>query len=304
MSHWSLRTPVVLIIYNRPDTTREVFAKVAQACPRNLFVIADGPRRERPGDDERCAAARSVVADIQWDCNVLRNYADENLGCKQRVATGLDWVFSLVDDAIILEDDCVPSESFFRFCDELLERYREDERVMHISGDNFLANQPNRIFDYYFSRYPHVWGWATWRRAWRYFDVTMKHWKEVPDKGWLMQVFNSVDERRFWKHAWDSVATGAIDTWDYQWAFACIVESSLCIAPFRNLVTNIGFLAESTHTRHANPRLAVPASELEFPLRHPELMVRDVAADNDDADLFFTNAGLARRLLQRVVRRV
>ncbi len=304
MSQWTVQTPVVLIIYDRPDTTREVFARVAQACPRNLLVIADGPRSERPGDAERCTAARTVVADIRWDCDVMRNYADVNLGCKQRIATGLDWAFSLVDEAIILEDDCVPSKSFFGFCEELLERYRDDKRVMHISGDNFLANQSDQMFDYHFSRYPHVWGWATWRRAWRYYDVTMRRWTDVPDKDWVVQAFHLFGERVFWRRAWDSVTTGLIDTWDYQWAFACLAQSGLCVVPSRNLVTNIGFLGDSTHTRHANPRLAVPASELEFPLKHPEVMIRDVAADNLVADLFFTHAGRARRLLQRLVRKV
>jgi len=174
-----LRTPVVLIIFNRPPTTERVFAEIAKARPQKLFVVADGPRPERSGEAEKCAAARAVIDRVDWECEVLRNYAEVNLGCRQRPPTGISWVFEQVAEAIILKDDCVPHPTFFRFCEELLEKYREDERVMHISGSNFQPGYTRGPFSYYFSRFNPIWGWASWRRAWQHYDLNMKLWAEL-----------------------------------------------------------------------------------------------------------------------------
>jgi hypothetical protein len=165
MADFQLTTPVAFLIFNRPDTTAKVFEAIRQAKPPKLLVVADGPRPDRPDDIEKCKAARGVVEQVDWDCEVLRNYSDVNLGCKKRVSSGLDWVFNTVEEEIILEDDCLPHPTFFRFCEELLDYYRHDERIMVISGDNFQFGRNCTEYSYYFSRYNHCWGWSTWRRS-------------------------------------------------------------------------------------------------------------------------------------------
>src|SRR5512139_3287315 len=176
MSDWQLKTPVAFIIFNRPDTAERVFAEIAKARPPKLLVVADGPRANRSGEAEKCAATRAIIDRVDWDCEVLTNFSDTNLGCKNRVSSGIDWVFEQVPEAIILEDDCLPHPTFFRFCEELLERYRDDERIGMISGDNFQLGQKRTDASYYFSRYNHIWGWASWRRAWRHYDREASAW--------------------------------------------------------------------------------------------------------------------------------
>jgi hypothetical protein len=185
VNSFQLSTPVAFIIFNRPDTTARVFEAIRRAEPPQLLIVADGPRVDRPSDVERCAAARAVIERVDWDCEVLTNYAEANMGLADRVSSGLDWVFSLCDRAIVLEDDCLPDPSFFRFCDELLDRYRDDERVMAISGDNFQLGRRRTRYSYYLSRYNHCWGWATWRRGWQHYDHRMQLWPLVRDGGWL-----------------------------------------------------------------------------------------------------------------------
>src|SRR4028118_433764 len=183
-----MKTPVVLIIFNRPAQTEKVFEVIRQAKPPKLLVIADGSRAERPGEAEKCAAARAVIDRVDWDCEVFKNYSDVNLGCDPRISSGLNWVFETVEEAIILEDDCVPHPTFFRYCEELLERYRHDARVMNISGQNVLFGRHRTEYSYYFSRYTLCWGWASWRRAWQYFDVDVKLWPEIRDQNLIKNV--------------------------------------------------------------------------------------------------------------------
>lgn len=280
MGEWHLRTAVAFIIYRRPQTTARVFEAIRQARPPVLLVIADGPKAGRPEEAELCRATRAVVEEVDWPCQVLREYADSNLGCRARVSSGLDWVFRTVEEAIILEDDCLPHLSFFRFCEELLEHYRCDERVMHIAGSNFLCGRSCGEASYYFSRYPHVWGWASWRRAWAHYDATFAKWCVSVDKAEYLKRFESRNERRFWRSVWDGVAAGRIDSWAYQWAFACITQGGLSVVPSANLVSNIGMGVDATHTldRH-HPFADLPTFPLAFPLRHPSMVARDRAAD-------------------------
>src|SRR5262245_4967250 len=165
-----MNTAVALIIFNRPDVTRRLVEVVARARPKQLLVIGDGPRPDRPGEAEKCEETRAIVDRVDWSCDVLTNYSPINLGVGTRPATGLRWVFEQVESAIILEDDCIPHPTFFRYCEELLERYRDDQRVMHISGDNWNFNRQPRPFSYFFSNYCYSCGWATWRRAFRHYD--------------------------------------------------------------------------------------------------------------------------------------
>ena len=272
--------PVVLLVFNRPEITARTFAAIRAARPATLLVVADGPRPDRPGEAALCAATRAVVAEPDWPCRVLRDYSETNLGCGRRVASGLDWAFERVDQAIVLEDDCRPDASFFPYCAELLERYRDDPRVMMISGDNFQDGRLRGPASYYFSRYPHVWGWASWRRAWRRYDFTMAGWPELAKTGeWLGRHTADPLMAAYWRRCFTAAASGRVDTWDYQWLFACWAHDGLAVAPNRNLVENIGFGADATHTTGDGRRLALPAAAMDFPLRHPAEMAPCAAAD-------------------------
>jgi hypothetical protein len=296
-----MKTPVVLIVFNRPKTTELVFAEIANARPPKLLIVADGPRPDRPGEAALCEAARSVVKRIDWDCEVLINFADENMGCQRRVSSGVDWAFANVEEAIFLEDDCLPHRSFFRFCDEMLERYRDDERIMAVSGDNFQFGRKRWPYSYYFSRYIHVWGWASWRRAWKHYDVNMSQWPMIRNGGWLKDFLDDAHEIDFWTFIFDQTQQGKIGTWDYQWVFASWLQSGLCILPNINLVSNIGFGSDSSHTSGKSKLAEIPTEEMRFPLSHPPIVIRDSQADRHTASLFFRRSlrSKARTLMTR-----
>lgn len=302
MADGQLKTPVAFMIFNRPDFTARVFAEIARARPSKLLVVADGPRFNRPGEAKKVAATRAIVEQVDWPCEVLKNYAETNLGCKRRVSSGLDWVFQTVEEAIILEDDCLPHPTFFRFCEELLEKYRNDERVMHISGSNFQFGRSRGEGSYYFSRYTHIWGWASWLRAWRHFDVQMGQWTCVEDQEMFLRDFANPAEKRFWKAVWNAVCKSEIDTWDFQWAFACLARGALSIVPNVNLVSNIGFGTESTNTAKADDAANQPTCTMEFPLVHPHAVTRDAEADEHTSEFFFRMRGVSKRVSARVSR--
>jgi len=297
MSESPFTTPIVLMIFNRPAVTQQVFNEIRKVKPTKLLVIADGPRPGIEDDVEKCPATRQIIEQVDWECQVLKNYADVNLGCKGRVASGLDWVFDMVEEAIILEDDCLPHPTFFSFCQELLERYRDDERIMTISGNNFQYGQRRTQDSYYFSRYAHVWGWATWRRAWKNYHVDMNLWPEVRSGQWLFDilgskrvdvksgqchfdVMGSLEAIEYWYKIFDYTYAGRIDTWDYQLIFASWLQNALHILPNVNLVSNIGFGVDATHTKIVRKCANMPVEEVQFPLQHPPFMIRDAAADD------------------------
>ncbi|MBW4694498.1 MAG: glycosyltransferase family 2 protein [Lyngbya sp. HA4199-MV5] len=275
----TLATPVAFFIFNRPQLTQRVFDAIRQAKPAMLLVVADGARRDRPGEADLCAQTRAIIQQVDWQCQVLTNFSDINLGCKRRVSSGLDWVFDTVEDAIVLEDDCLPHPTFFPFCEELLDHYRHDERMMAISGDNFQFGHRRTDDSYYFSRYNHCWGWASWRRAWRFYDVEMSLWSMVKQGNWLQDLLEDHRAVKYWTEIFDAVSSGHIDTWDYQWTFACWIQSGLTLLPNVNLVSNIGFGSEATHTIGANRLSNLPSEAMPFPLQHPAFVIRDIQAD-------------------------
>jgi hypothetical protein len=187
---YSIETaPVALIVFNRPDLTSKVYERVRAARPRRLLMVADGPRPNRPEDPRLCEAVRKIVSSPDWPCELLTNFQEVNLGCRRRISSGLDWVFDQCSEAIILEDDCIPCPSFFSFCSTMLNCYREDTRIMHISGDNWQNGTRRGNGSYFFSRYSLSWGWASWRRAWRYYDVGLSAWPTARKEGWLASNF-------------------------------------------------------------------------------------------------------------------
>lgn len=279
-----MRTPVVFIVFNRPDTARRVFSEIRRARPSRLFLIADGPRASRPGEQSECLAARSVVNDIDWDCELTTDLSDVNLGCRKRITTGLDRVFAEVEEAIILEDDCLPDQSFFGFCEELLARYRDDRRVAHIGGTNYLGDnfqERMSVASYYFSRYNHCWGWATWRRAWTNRDANMSSWPALRDRGGLVDILTG-DEWAvpYWEKAFAEVAAGRIDSWSLVWTFSCWINGGLTVLPTVNLISNIGFDQRGTHTRDQSSQFAnMRTGSIQLPLVGPPFVIRDREAD-------------------------
>jgi len=243
-------------------------------------VIADGPRADKPGEAEKCAQVKAIIDRVDWDCEVLKNYSDENLGCKMRPASGLDWVFDTVEEAIILEDDCLPHPTFFRYCQELLDYYRNDNRIMMISGNNFQFGRKRTDYSYYFSKFPHIWGWASWRRAWKYYDIQMTLWPEVRKGKWLQDILKSDKAVTYWTKIFDVAYKNQIDAWDYQWTFACWIQNGLSILPNINLVSNIGFRPDATHTKGESILSNVSVEEMVFPLKHCPYVICDEEADN------------------------
>jgi hypothetical protein len=268
-----MNTPVAYIVFNRPESTQRVFAEIRRARPETLFIIADGPRDGVPADAEKCAAVRAIVENVDWPCTVHRLYSKVNLGCKVRPASGIDAVFQEVEECIILEDDCLPDPSFFPYCAELLARYRDDTRIMCVGGSNFQEGQTRGEASYYYSLFAHSWGWATWRRAWKKFDVDMPLWPAFRDSGMLGRLFGNANDVRFWTREFDAVHSGRLNTWDWQWMFACWSQSGLVCLPNVNLIENLGFGEDATHTE--GDTLAVPRRTLTFPLRHPDYVMRD-----------------------------
>lgn len=295
-------TPIAFLVFNRPETTARVFEVIRSIRPRELLLVVDGPRDNHPGDAAKCAAVRALIDKVDWPCTVLRNYSDTNLGCKNRVSSGLDWVFEQVDEAIILEDDCLPDPSFFVFCSELLEKYREDRRVMMISGDNFLPGAKRTPYSYYFSMYPHIWGWATWRRAWQLYDVRMSLLPEIMSCGFLNDIFRRAKVIQFWEKMFLKTFDGKYDTWDHQLTFACIVNNGLCILPDRNLVENIGFGGDATHTKEINKLANMPVLSMDFPLIHPPYVIRDLKADTLTENEQFNSQQILLRIIAKIYR--
>jgi len=286
-----LQTPVVFIVFNRPELTKQSFALLRRAQPCTLFLVADGPRPGVSTDITRCQSVRDIVSEIDWHCQVTRIFATENLGCMCRITSGLNEVFTLVPEAIIVEDDCMPDATFFRFCEEMLERYRDDLRVGAVSGDNFQKRGRASERSYYFSRYPHCWGWATWRRAWQRLDLYMEGWPALRDKNWLEGLFPRSCDQLYWRKMFDETSMGRIDSWAFRWTLTCWVEGFLTVLPSVNLVTNVGFDGGGTNNLKRDSRAYVPSESMIFPLNHPLSVFAGVRADN------YTPGTLFRRSL-------
>lgn len=295
------RAAVAMAIFRRPDLTARVLETVRRARPARLLVFADAPRPGHPGDAEACAATRAVIERVDWPCEVSTDFAAEHLGARMRIATGLDWVFSQVEEAIVLEDDCVADPSFFGYCDELLERYRDDERVWSISGNDFRFRREPPAADYAFSRYPLIWGWATWARAWRHFDPSIAAWEELRGTDWLERELGDPVAATYWAHMLDRVRDG-LDAWDYGWTLASWLGGGLTAVPTVNLVSNLGFRPDATHTLPEpgglSPFAALPAAKVGSPLRHPPAVERDVDNDSFIEDVVFS--GNLSRMMARV----
>lgn len=275
------RNAVLFIIFNRPDVTATVFEAIRKARPPRLYIAADGPRPQRPGEAEKCAQTRAVVEKIDWDCECHTLFQSENLGCRRGVTTALDWFFTAEPQGIILEDDCLPGPSFFRYCDDLLDAYRDDDRVGHIAGTNYAPTAVRGDVDasYLFSRHISVWGWATWRNRWFGSRGALNHWPEFPAARLMPTLYPDRNERRARLNANLKASKQQIDAWSYEWVFANASQSRLAIVPRVNQIINIGFGAEATHTTYRHPLAQDSADPLDFPLAAPRFVCADHVYD-------------------------
>ena len=297
-----LVTPVAFFVFNRPSTTQQVFAEIRRARPLKLLVVADGPRVDRPGEIEKCAAVRAIIDTVDWPCEVIKNYSPINLGCKVRVSGGLDWVFSQVEQAIILEDDCLPHQSFFKFCQELLDVYKDDDRIMQIGGANFQNGNCRGDASYYFSKYSHIWGWGTWRRAWKHYDVGMKNFPEFKAQNQICNILSNCNTQQEWLGHFEAVYANKIDTWDLQWTFAVWSQNGLAVIPNINLISNIGFGIEATHTT-SDSNLANKQRFEITEIRHPNFVLQCTIADDYTAKNQFS-VGIYKRIFGKLKRLV
>ena len=291
-----LQTAVLFLVFNRPDTTAQVFEAIRQAKPPRLYVAADGPRVNREGEAERVARVREIATAVDWPCEVKTLFREKNLGCKYAVSGGITWFFEQEEQGIILEDDCLPSQSFFWFCEELLERYRQDEQIFIISGYNKQQSWHPERYDYFFSNFGGIWGWASWRRAWKHLDLEMKDLEKLAEQGFFEKLLG----RRLGKlrknqllSAKKKIDSGQMNTWGYPWAYSRHKNFGIACVPSGSLIENIGFGIGATHTTSGNDKIT--RMEVSFPLS----VNKSVAPDHRYDQLF-----IQHRLLKMVKNKV
>ena len=296
-----LQTPLLLIVFNRPDLTQLVFEEIKKAKPTRLFVSADGARLGNETDYVNCKKCLDIIELVDWDCEVQLLKQEKNLGCGRAVSTGITWFFEQVEEGIILEDDCIPNKSFFTFCEKMLNHYRNNEQVMHIGGTNFQGGIQRGDGSYYFSAIPHVWGWATWRRAWAKYNFDIKDLLNFKAQKKLDWYYSDKKIRRFWIDVFHQMETHQIDTWDHQWSYTIWNNGGLTIIPQNNLIKNLGFRSDATHTFGDSPMSAMETTELEV-IRHPLLIEQNKAADTFTFYAHHPDANLS--VVKRIFRKV
>jgi len=264
-------TPVLFLIFNRLETTQEVFARIKRIKPAQLFIAADGPRVNKEGEKDKCEEVRQwVLAQIDWNCEVKTLFRNTNLGCGLAISQAITWFFENVEEGIILEDDCLPDISFFQFCAELLERYRTDKKIMSVSGSYLLKKSLHLKEQSYFFGHGSIWGWATWKRAWDLYDIRMTGWEQPSVQRQVKKALKTKGLYRYYYPMFESVYKGTLDAWGVQWFYSILMNHGLGIQPVVNLVANIGFGSEGTNTIEEDHAFAnASLHSIAFPLRHP-----------------------------------
>jgi hypothetical protein len=294
-----LKTAVLFLVFNRPDTTKQVFEAIRKAKPPRLYVAADGARKNRDGEEQKVKAVREyILSNIDWECEVKTLFREENLGCKYAVSGAITWFFENEEMGIILEDDCLPSQSFFWFCEELLERYKDDMRVWHIGGANFQNGIKRGDGDYYFSKYNHIWGWASWASRWEKYDTELG---TIVDTKFLENTFEDKKASKYWAKAFHDMKAKKIDTWDYQWTFCVWNNNGLAILPNKNMISNIGFGADATHTTGDSEFSKLIAHELILKT-HPSHVRINKEADDFTSKLMFEKKSFFYRVINKIIR--
>jgi hypothetical protein len=273
---YNFTTPILLIIFNRPHITNVIFNRIKKIRPLKLYIAADGPRNIK-NEKELCAETRSIINQIDWSCDLKTDFLDHNVGCDERVPSAIDWLFKYEDRGIILEDDCVPNEDFFNFCEQLLDRYENNEKIMMISGNNFQEGIKRGDGSFYFSRYANTWGWATWKRSWQYFQYKFKNFDSFIKYKKIQEIFRSKEQQKYWLNFFQKIHRGKYTFWDAKWTYSIWEKDGVCIIPNVNLVTNIGYGNDSTH--NISKKLSIHSAHISFPLSFPTEKKVDSEAD-------------------------
>lgn len=297
--------PIAFIIFNRPKPTRRVFERIRAARPEKLYLIADAPRANKPGEAGKCAETRRLVEEmIDWPCEVHKNYAEENMGCGQRIPSGLDWVFEHEERAIIMEDDILADPSFFPFCAEMLERHKDTENIMQIGGYNRFQYTPSKQVDYFYSRFSDIWGWATWRRAWRqYRDFSPENWNSIRNTDGFRNLCYSEREAEMRKFCLDQIFSGQLNAWGMRWDTTKLLGRGLGIVPSKSLTRNIGFGLDASHTVNPlNPQRFLKTHEIISPYNNPKSVKSDPDFDSKYNLKMFPNRVATEKLRSSILK--
>lgn len=249
-------TPVLFLAYNRPELTERVFSAIRKRKPKKLFISADGPSENKPNDVEKCKQVRAILSNVDWDCDIKYLFREKNIGAGLAVSQSISWMFDHVSEGIILEDDCLPSDTFFDFMAFALDKFRENNSIMHINGTNFLRNRKfNFTGTFYYSKLAHPWGWATWKRAWKHFDFDMSNLAEFKQLEKIKNLTSKPEHQNYYLNLFELTTKGRFDSWDFQWVYTILNLNCNVITPVKNMVTNIGFGAQATHTTYLRTRI-------------------------------------------------
>jgi hypothetical protein len=299
-----MNTPVLFLVFNRIELTQQVFESIRKSRPPRLYIASDGARLSKIGEIDKVAYIRDYLQNnIDWNCEVKTLFRESNLGCKVAVSEAINWFFENEQEGIIVEDDCLPSQSFFDFCEDMLEKYRDDLRVWHISGNNFQKQKQHNDNEYYFSKIPHIWGWATWSNRWDSYDVEMKAFNSLPGKIAVDDFFVDKKQVNYWLELLESSCVNKVDAWDFQWAYACFINNGLSINPNRNMVTNIGFGQEATHTKFENTRVSnLKSFDIQFPVDKVNITTPSILADTYSMKRLFYKRNIIIRVINKISR--
>jgi hypothetical protein len=276
MITYNVHTPILFLIFNRPNTTVQVFSQIRKMKSGKLYIAADGPRY--PEEEPVCAQTREIVSSVDWDCDIFTLFRDKNLGCGSAISQAVSWFFENEPEGIVLEDDCLPADSFFGFCSSMLEKYRNDERIGHITGSNYQKGIGRGDGSYYFSALTHVWGWAGWRRVWKDFDFKMESYPLFEKMKYLEQAPSHARFKDYWNYYFRLHNEGKADSWGFQYSYLNLINHRLSVIPNSNLITNIGCSDQPTHFIADHPFADIPLSEPDQ-IIHPSFVIADTAAD-------------------------
>jgi hypothetical protein len=297
-------TPILFLVFNRPDRTQKVFDEIRKVKPKQLFVAADGPRGDKTGEEQKCMEVRNIIINqIDWDCELKTLFRDENMSCGPAVNSAITWFFENVEEGIILEDDCLPAQSFFPFCEELLERYRNDDRIGMISGNNHVGF-PNINDSYVFSKFKWTWGWATWKRAWKNMDINLTFLQSAHKESIVTNMGYNSKSYRHWANNIQAIRQRLVNTWDYHWFLSLSAQNQLCIFPRVNLAANIGFGEESTHCKGSASDRYTVLNEIAFPLSHPTYILPTYEFENMYQKLMIPKQSLIGKIMPKKVKRL
>lgn len=274
-----INTAIAIFCFNRPSQTKKVFNQIKKIKPNKIFLIMDGPRKKNKLDKINCNKVKKIITSINWNCKVYKNFNKSNEGLKKRFITGLTWVFSKVDKAIILEDDCLPSNDFFYFCDQLLKYYQNSKKVKFITGNCFQKKNMKIKETYYFSKYSHIWGWAAWRSTWKLYNDNEKYWKKYLNSKKFQKVCEDQNERKYWSNMFENIQNGKLKSWAFYMLLSLWKNNLLTATPSINLVENVGFNAFGTNTKKLNINSKLSDNYIDRPIKHPKKIMLNKEAD-------------------------